>query len=271
MSLGLVAALPASAQMKFESLSDPEGEEMAIKLMPMYEILSNRRLYALPGTGTRDRDGEQINDLTRDDVCGCVYANGGAVVRAQHCEPVMKADNDAMARLGVVRVIDYDTMRRALLPDRQAFREMSVTSALGQINRSERFRLERDIDLALKDPHLLLLAPLPVAYRLMGLEVIRPEPEKRLWDQCDIVVGDNGFAPPSALSGFVARAMLYGAKKYKITVNYPLGALERISAADPPGSWELARNGLIGRNLPQYGYNQYIAVPEKADTRKNNR
>lgn len=260
----------AGAQMRQDVMSDPEGDATALRLMPLYEVLAHNRIFSLPERRASG-EGRPITDLTRDDVCGCYYAEGGVGVNAEQCEPVRKTLNENLARIGVVRVIDYDTMRRTLLPNADAVREMSVTSALGKLDRAERNRLQRRMREALADPHLMILAPLPVAHRLMGMRVSSPQDGKQPWETCDVTVGDGVFSPPKVLDGFFARGMLYAARKYGVDVGYPLGTLEKVSAANPPSAWEIGRNVLIARYLAPYGANPLIPFPEIADTRRKKR
>lgn len=257
----LATASQVRAQMAQDALSDPEGAKLATSLVSIYESLAHHRIFAIPQSDAPEF-GRPITDLTRDDVCGCYYADGGGAVNAEQCEPIKKSDSERHARVGIVRVVDYDKLRRSAFPNPDAHKEMAVTSVLGLMDRNKRIELQTAMRLAVSDPHLVLLAPSPVAERLMGSSVGNVQNGRRPWETCDITVGDHSFVPPASLNGFVARAMLYAAQTYKVDVGYPLGTLMKVSADNPATPWEMARNILINRYFRSYKLNPFIPVPD---------
>lgn len=267
LSMEFATAGRAHAQMTHDALSDPEGGKLAIALISIYESLAHHRIFALPQAATPEF-GRPVTDLARDDVCGCYYSEGGGAVNAEQCEPIKKADSERHARAGIIRIVDYDKLRRSAFPNPDAHREMAVTSVLGLMDRNKRLELQTAMRLAVSDPHLVLLAPSPVSERLMGSGVGKVEDGRRPWEACDIVVGDHSFVPPVALNGFVARAMLYAAQTYKVDVGYPLGTLQKVSADNPAAPWEIARNILINRYFRPYKLNPFIPVPDGMSSKR---
>lgn len=259
--LQIATAAQTNAQMAQDVLIDPEGAKLAASLVPIYESLAHHRLFALP-QGSAPEYGRPITDLTRDDVCGCYFADDGGAVNAEQCEPIKKSGSERHAKLGILRIVDYDRLRRSALPNPEAHKEMAVTSALGMVERNKRLELQTAMRVAVSDPHLVLLAPSPVAERVMGSSIGKVEGGRRPWDTCDMVLGDHTFVPPAALNGFIARALLYAAQTYKVDVGYPLGTLMKVSADNPATPWEMARNILINRYQRPYKLNPFIPVPE---------
>ncbi|PZR95216.1 MAG: hypothetical protein DI537_05370 [Stutzerimonas stutzeri] len=259
-ALQLAPTSGSNAQMVQDALNDPEGSKLAVALVPIYESLAHHRLFAQPSPASSEF-GRPITDLTRDDVCGCYFADDGGAVNAEQCEPIKKSGSERQARLGIVRIVDYDRLRRSAFPNPEAHKEMAVTSALGLVDRNKRLELQNAMRVAVSDPHLVLLAPSPVAERVMGLTIAKVENGRRPWEACDLTVGDNAFVPPAVLNGFVARALLYAAKTYKVDVGYPLGTLVKVSTENPATPWEMARNILIQRYHRPYKLNPYIPVP----------
>lgn len=268
--LQLATVTQPRAQMAQDALIDPEGAKLAIALVPLYESLAHHRLFAQP-QGNVSEFGRPITDLTRDDVCGCYFADDGGAVNAEQCEPIKKSQSERHAKLGIVRIVDYDRLRRSAFPNPDAHKEMAVTSVLGMVERNKRLELQNAMRLAVSDPHLVLLAPSPVADRVMGSTVGKVDGGRRPWETCDLVIGDHTFVPPAALNGFVARALLYAAQTYKVDVGYPLGTLMKVSADNPASPWEMARNILINRYQRPYKLNPFIPIPEGLPKRATSR
>lgn len=261
MAFHLATVSSSSAQMVQDALIDPEGTKLAQSLIPLYESLAHHRLFATPAAANSEF-GRPITDLTRDDVCGCYFSDDGLAVNAEQCEPIKKSDSERHAKIGIIRIVDYDKLRRSVFPNPDAHREMAVTSVLGMVDRNKRIELQTAMRTAVSDPHLVLLAPSPVADRLMGSTISKVEEGRRPWETCDLVVGDHSFVPPAGLNGFVARALLYAAQTYKVDVGYPLGTLMKVSSDNPASPWEMARNILINRYQRGYKLNPFIPVPE---------
>lgn len=261
LALQLATVSQSQAQMTQDALIDPEGSKLALSLIPLYESLAHHRLFAMP-SGTESDFGRPITDLTRDDVCGCYFSDDGLAVNAEQCEPIKKAESERQAKLGIIRIVDYDRLRRSAFPNPDAHKEMAVTSVLGMVDRNKRLELQTAMRVAVSDPHLVLLAPSPVADRMMGSSVSKVENGRRPWETCDLVVGDHAFVPPAGLNGFVARALLYAAQTYKVDVGFPLGTLAKVSADNPAKPWEMARNILINRYLRPYKLNPFIPSPD---------
>ena len=260
-ALQFATVTQSRAQMAQDALIDPEGAKLAIALVPLYESLAHHRLFAQPQENVPEF-GRPITDLTRDDVCGCYFSDDGRAVNAEQCEPIKKSQSERHAKLGIVRIVDYDRLRRSAFPNPEAHKEMAVTSVLGMVDRNKRLELQNAMRLAVSDPHLVLLAPSPVADRVMGSSIGKGEGGRKPWETCDLVIGDHTFVPPAALNGFVARALLYAAQTYKVDVGYPLGTLMKVSTDNPATPWEMARNILINRYQRAYKLNPFIPVPE---------
>lgn len=239
---------------------DPASVEMLQTLLPLYENLSRTGQFAL-GQGTIGWVAGRPNpDLATDDVCGCHYLSSGRVINPDQCSPIGAAGSEDLARIGIIRMVGYDRLRRAAIPG-----EGSELQRLNALSRGERFQAELKINQMLRDPHLAILAPLPVADRVRHLEIGKVAGDAPTWPRCGIRVNERSFSPPPQLNGFAARALLYAATRYNIAVNYPLGQLKRVSDQFPPSQWELDRNTLIVRYYRVYGPNPFIAARSTPD------
>ena len=232
---------------------DPESVDVLSTLVPVYTQLAKLGLYARPGADAGWINGKPNYDLVTDDVCGCHYLQDGHVINPDQCAPIGASGSEDLARVGIVRVLVYERLRAGILPGTGS--EAARLKALSPVNRS---RAEANLRAILRDPHLAFLSPLPVADRTRHLDIGRVEQERARWPGCAIRIGERGFTPPPALNGFVARAMLYAAERYAITVDYTLGELKRLSDADPPSRWELERDILIAKIARTYGVNPFI-------------
>jgi hypothetical protein len=231
---------------------DPESVEILSVLLPVYGQLAREGLS--PASSPEGWvEGRPNRDLATDDVCGCHYVPDGRVVNPDQCAPIGIAGSEDLARAGVVRVITYERLRRAAVPGTGS--EIARLKAMGV---SERFKAETTLRQILRDPHLAIVAPLPVSDRTRYLDIGSVGVERARWKGCDVSIGDKAFTPPRALTGFIARAMLYAAQRYGVVVDYTLGELKRISDGDPPSAWERQRNLGIARTLRQVGGNPVI-------------
>lgn len=198
-----------------------------------------------------------------DDLCGCRFDGDGNVLQPNACEPIERQGREDLAGADVVRVVPLSGIAESLA----CFREgdgICVDSGMryGGVECCRRSSGEYWRRAA--DPHLLLLAPMPVAREARELRVAREVATRQPWAACEVAFGDRTIALPARLSGFVARALLYAAWRYQVSVGFPTGLLRRLSAAYPPSGWEIERNESIDA-VTGYGRNPYIAAPPAED------
>ncbi len=257
MAGGLLLASSAEAKDPVRNSDDPESIDLLNVFLPLYAQLAREGLFPIT---SREGwvEGRPNRDLATDDVCGCHYVSDGRVVNPDQCSPIGIAGSEDLARAGVVRVLTYERLRRAVVPGTG-----SELARLRAMSPADRFKAESALRQILRDPHLAVLAPLPVADRTRHLDVGRVTEDRAKWKGCDIRIGDKTFTPPRALTGFVARAMLYAAQRYGVVVDYTLGELKRISDNDPPSAWERQRDIGIARIVRPIGNNPMIQQPVK--------
>ncbi|MPR05638.1 hypothetical protein [Microvirga tunisiensis] len=249
-----------------KAIADAGGEaaarDMSNALLTIYGRLASEGL-----TTSRDGAVPVAKDGARDDICGCRFGPDGRAIHPELCEPIDRSGSEDLARSGIVRVIT----REQLGATRQCFKEGSPRCVMGRNLKYVGLRCCSDSDTEFRamerDPHLVLLAPLPVADRLSRLQIGNVENPKQPWQACEVAVDQEHFAPPARLNGFIARAMLYAADRYKVQVEYPLGTLKRVSDQNPPEAWEMRRNELIAEISRSYrvvGPNRFITEAAKA-------
>lgn len=263
LALALVSPLGAPAAEPLERNSDdPESVDILKSLLPLYAQLSRAGRFSLGQVSVGWVEGRPNPDLATDDVCGCHYLPSGRVINPDQCSPIGATGSEDLARVGLIRIVGFDRLRRAVIPG-----EGSEQSRLNALSRAERFRVENQLRVMLKDPHLAILAPLPVADRVRHLEIGKVAETAPTWPHCAIRVNDRSFSPPPQLNGFVARAMLYAAARYGVSVEFPLGQLKRVSDQYPPSQWEIERDALLSKFYRTYGSNPYLIAAVKASPR----
>ncbi len=250
----------SSADVIERNSDDPDSVEILHALLPVYAQLSRSGRFALGKVSVGWSEGRPNPDLATDDVCGCHYLPSGRVINPDQCAPIGATGSADLARIGVVRVVGYDRLRRAVIRG-----EGSEQSRLNALSRHERFRVEVRLKTILRDPHLAILAPLPVADRVRHMEIGKVASEVRPWPHCAIRLSERSFTPPPQLNGFVARAMLYAAIRYGVPLDYTLGQLKRVSDQFPPSAWEIERDGLIRKYMGTYGSNGFLLEAVKAN------
>lgn len=241
---------------------DPDSVDIIKTLIPVYEQLSKAGRFSIGQVSVGWVAGRPNPELATDDICGCHYLSSGRVINPDQCSPIGATGSEDLARIGVIRVVGYDRLRRATIPG-----EGSEQSRMNSLSGVERARVEMRLKTILGDPHLAIFSPLPVSDRVRHLEIGKVTGDSKIWEHCSIRMNDRSFSPPPQLNGFVARAMLYAATKYNVTVDFPLGQLKRLSDQFPPSQWEIDRNALILKTVRIYGLNPHIVGVASASFR----
>ncbi|MBD2745766.1 hypothetical protein IC232_03555 [Microvirga sp. BT688] len=165
---------------------------------------------------------KDITGSLKDMACGCqIDAREGRVAQPFECKPVIEAGSEAASTLKAVRLVGEEDLA-ARMP---CFKE-----GISVCRKDPEFRR------ALADPHLVFVAPAPVADALDGLKLGPVEKPTLPVPGCDVVIDPNKgtFALNERWHGYVARALLYAAEHYKVRTRLLPGELQRISKHHPP-------------------------------------
>lgn len=167
----------------------------------------------------------QRKDVTgslKDLACGCqIDPRQGRVAQPFECKPVIEAGSEAASTLKAIRLVGEED-----LAARMACFKEGISSC----------RTDPEFRRALADPHLIFLAPAPMADALDGYKLGPVEKPTASIAGCDVIVDQSKgtFALSERWHGYVARALLYASEHYKVRTRLLPGELQRISRQHPP-------------------------------------
>jgi endonuclease I len=167
----------------------------------------------------------QRKDITgslKDLACGCqIDSRQGRVAEPFKCKPVIEAGSEAASTLKAIRLVGEEDL---------AARMTCFKEGISSCRKDPEFRR------ALADPHLVVLAPAPVADAVDGYKLGPVEKPTVPIAGCDVVVDQSKgtFALSERWHGYVARALLYASEHYKVRTRLLPGELQRISRQHPP-------------------------------------
>lgn len=179
--------------------------------------------------------------LPRDPACGCPYTGNGHLADPTHCDAMRGDVNESDARVVAVPVVDPRAVAAPLACFRRGHCQIDGVEFGGITCCS---RDERGYLSAMRDPHLYILAPLPLSKQIEGMVPGRAaEGSPRV---CGFAIDRAAgvFSLPSSLNGVTARAWLYAAQHYGTRPPWAIATLVDISSTSPASRFEVARERL---------------------------
>ena len=180
-----------------------------------------------------------------DDVCGCRFAPDGSIVDATHCKALRNDDDEEMAHMDVLPLIDISTLARPLACFRDGSPACVDEGGLRFGGLSCCQRVDAGLRGASFDGHFYMLAPATLVRRLKGLvpgPVAASSPEMCGF-RFDVAQGT--FSPPQRFDGTFARAALHAFFRYGTTPLVTPDILVAVSERSPATLYEVVRERIL--------------------------
>lgn len=184
----------------------------------------------------------------KDPVCGCEFKENGSLAEPTRCEAMRGIANEDMAVVSTVRLMPVDEIVSHLMCFRSGLKSCEVGGVtVGGISCC--MAKEDGVRAVARDPNFHIVAPLVLAQKLEGLRPGRAAPGSPQMCGFAYDVANGVFSVPSRFDGMLARMYVYANQRYGSQTPATLDVLGKISEANPPSRFELARERYVRHQI----------------------